>query len=189
MSGISTDALAGRLLIATPSMQDPNFAKSVILVCEHNADGALGLAVNRKLPLQLGQVLSRLDLPVSIPEFKTTPLFSGGPVQGERGFVLHDSPGMNDDSLALGDSLAVSASEAVLATIAEGAGPRRFMLMLGYSGWGAGQLEQEFADNAWLAVPATPQLIFETAVEERWHQAAALIGLDLARFSTQIGHA
>lgn len=189
MSDICLDALAGRLLIATPAMQDPNFARSVILVCEHNADGALGLVINRPLPLRLGEVLRKLDMPAAPAEFTATPLFSGGPVQGERGFVLHDSPDMNDGSLTLGDSLAVSASEAILAAIADGAGPRRFMLVLGYSGWGAGQLEQEFTENAWLAVPATPELIFETAVGKRWHQAAALIGLDPARFSSQTGHA
>lgn len=188
MHGLSAEALTGQLLIATPSMQDPNFSRSVILVCEHNAEGALGLVVNRQLPLQLAEVLSKLNLPVPPAEFKTTPLFSGGPVQGERGFVLHDSPGM-DDSLELTESLGVTASEAMLSAIAGGSGPRRFMLLLGYSGWGGGQLEQEFVDNAWLAVPATPELIFETAVEKRWGEAAALIGLDPLRFSSQTGHA
>lgn len=189
MSSVSTDSLAGRLLIATPSMQDSDFAKSVILVCEHNADGALGLVINRRLPLKLGDILAKLNIPAESADLKATPLFSGGPVENERGFVLHDTPDLGEDSHALGEALAVSASEAVLSAIAGGKGPARFMLVLGYSGWGAGQLEHEFVENAWLDVPASPELIFDTVVEERWQKAAGLIGLDLAHYSSQTGHA
>lgn len=189
MGGIQADALAGRLLLATPVLGDPNFAQSVILVCEHNADGALGLVVNRRLPVKLGEVLAQLNLPTEFAALKTRPLFSGGPVEGQRGFVLHDAPQIGEDSLALGDSLAVSASESVLASIARGEGPERFMIVLGYSGWGAGQLEREFAEDAWLAAPAAPEVIFDAPVEERWRRAAALIGLDLARLSRESGHA
>jgi len=189
MTGVAANAFAGRLLIATPSMQDPNFARSVILVCEHNADGALGLVVNRRLPLQLGDILDKLEIATELIDLKATPLYAGGPVEGARGFVLHDTPDFDADSFALGDALAVTASEAMLNAIAGGQGPRRFMLVLGYAGWGAGQLEQEFIDNAWLDVPASPDLIFDTAVEQRWRKAAELIGIDLARFSAQTGHA
>ncbi|MGH8161259.1 MAG: YqgE/AlgH family protein [Gammaproteobacteria bacterium] len=189
MEGISTDALAGKLLLATPSLLDPNFARSVILVCEHNADGALGLVINRRLPIRLGEVLARLNLPTGFDSLKTRPLFSGGPVESARGFVLHDAPQIGTDSLALGETLAVSASESVLSAIARGEGPGRFMLVLGYSGWGAGQLEREFADDAWFAAPATPEVIFDTAVEDRWRRAAASIGLDLSRLSNESGHA
>jgi putative transcriptional regulator len=189
MTDLSANALVGRLLIATPAMQDPNFARSVILVCEHNADGALGLVVNRRLPLQLGDILEKLEIPTELANLKATPLYAGGPVEGARGFVLHDTPDFDEDSLALGEALAVTASEAVLNAIAEGQGPQRFMLVLGYAGWGAGQLEQEFIDNAWLDVPASPDLIFDTEVEKRWRRAAEAIGIDLAHFSAQTGHA
>src|SRR5690625_1876791 len=135
MTGVAANAFAGRLLIATPSMQDPNFARSVILVCEHNLDGALGLVVNRPLPLELGDILDKLGIDSSVANLKTTPLFAGGPVDGARGFVVHDAPDLGDVSLALSNTLAVSASESVLNAIAGGKGPRRFMLVLGYSGW------------------------------------------------------
>jgi putative transcriptional regulator len=189
MNGFSTDALAGKLLIATPALADPNFAQSVILVCEHSADGALGLAVNRRLPTLLGEVLAKLNLPTDIASLKTRALFSGGPVESSRGFVLHDAPRTGEDSLALGDALAVSASETMLAAIARGEGPSRFMLVLGYSGWGAGQLERELAEDAWLAVPAAPEVIFDVEVEDRWRHAAASIGVDISRLSRQSGHA
>ncbi|MGH8162239.1 MAG: YqgE/AlgH family protein [Gammaproteobacteria bacterium] len=189
MDGIKADALAGQLLLATPALADPNFSQSVILVCEHNADGALGLVINRRLPLKLGEILAQLNLPTEFASLKTQSLFSGGPVEGQRGFVLHDAPQIGEDSLTLGDALAVSASESVLAAIARGEGPARFMIVLGYSGWGAGQLEREFAENTWLAAPAAPEVIFDSPVEERWRRAAALIGLDLARLSHESGHA
>lgn len=189
MGAVSVNALAGQLLLAMPSLKDPNFAKSVILVCEHNADGALGLVVNRRLPLKLGEVLRKLDLHTERAALETNPVYAGGPVEGGRGFVLHDAPGAYADSLTVGDSLAVSASEAVLAAIARGEGPRRFIVALGYAGWGPGQLEREFAENAWLAVPASPELVFDADVDERWQQAAGAIGLDLSRISDETGHA
>src|SRR5690625_2945203 len=108
MTGVAANAFAGRLLIATPSMQDPNFARSVILVCEHNADGALGLVVNRRLPLQLGDILDKLEIATELIDLKATPLYAGGPVEGARGFVLHDTPDFDADSFALGDALAVT---------------------------------------------------------------------------------
>ncbi|MGH8224713.1 MAG: YqgE/AlgH family protein [Gammaproteobacteria bacterium] len=189
MSEVSINALAGQLLLAMPSLNDPNFSKSVILVCEHNTDGALGLVVNRHLPLKLGEVLRNLDLSTEHTTLNADPVYAGGPVEEERGFVLHDAPGAYADSLTVNAALAVSASEAVLAAIARGEGPGRFLVALGYAGWGPGQLEQEFADNAWLAVPASPELIFDPAVEERWQRAADVIGLDLSRISHEAGHA
>lgn len=190
MSELETPhSLAGQLLLAMPTLSDPNFSRSVVLVCEHNAEGALGLVVNRPLRLQLGQILDQLKLEHSGADIAALPVFAGGPVETQRGFVLHDSPADFIDSLQIGDALAVTASETVLAAIVRSAGPRRFMVALGYAGWSAGQLERELAENAWLSVPSSPRLIFDTAVEERWRQAAARIGVDLDRLSGEAGHA
>lgn len=181
--------LAGRLLLAMPTLADPNFSRSVVLLCEHNADGALGLIVNRPLRLQLGEILDQLKLPAAGMELGSRPVFAGGPVDTQRGFVLHDAPEEFADSLRIGTDLAVTASETVLDALVHKKGPRRFLVALGYSGWGPGQLEHELAENAWLSVPSSPELVFDTAVEERWRRAAALIGVDIGRLSGESGHA
>lgn len=189
MNKLETSGLAGQLLLAMPTLRDPNFSHSVVLVCEHNAGGALGLIVNRPLRLQLGQVLDQLKLEHADLDIAARPVFAGGPVETQRGFVLHDSPGDFADSLQVGDALAVTASETVLAAIVRSAGPRRFLVALGYAGWSAGQLERELGENAWLSAPSSPGLIFDTAVEERWREAAARIGVDPGRLSGETGHA
>jgi putative transcriptional regulator len=185
----ATGSLAGQLLLAMPTLTDPNFSRSVVLICEHNAEGALGLIVNRPLHLNLGQVLDQLKLEHAGAGVATRPVFSGGPVETQRGFVLHDSPQGFVDSLQVGDALAVTSSETVLASIARNEGPRRFMVALGYAGWSPGQLERELGENAWLSAPSSPALVFDTAVEERWREAAARIGVDPSRLSAETGHA
>ncbi len=182
-------SLAGRLLLAMPTLADPNFAGSVILVCEHNAQGALGLVVNRPLRLRLGQILQQLDLPLNRPGLAAQTVFSGGPVETGHGFVVHEAPTLEEGSLAVGPALAVAASESLLAAIAGGEGPKRFLVALGYAGWGPGQLEGEFVENAWLDTPVSPELLFETPPEERWQRAAAAIGVDSIRLSGEPGHA
>lgn len=189
MSDAATPSLAGQLLLAMPTLTDPNFSRSVVLICEHNPEGALGLIVNRPLQLHLGQILEQLKLGQAGAEVAARPVFSGGPVETQRGFVLHDAPEDFSDSLQVGDALAITASETVLAAIVRSAGPRRFLVALGYSGWGAGQLERELAENAWLSAPSSPTLVFDTAVEERWREAAARIGVDVDRLSGETGHA
>lgn len=181
--------LAGSLLLAMPTLADPNFSRSVVLLCEHNAEGALGLIVNRPLRLHLGQVLDQLKLTSAAGDLAGRPVFSGGPVETRRGFVLHDAPGEFADSLQVAEGLGVTASETVLAALVQGDGPRRFLVALGYAGWGPGQLERELAENAWLAAPSSPELVFDTAVDERWRRAAALIGVAIERLSGESGHA
>jgi len=180
---------SGQLLLAMPSLADPNFHGSVILICEHDEEGALGLVVNRPLELTLGAVLEQLSLPDDRPGLADRPVYSGGPVENQRGFVVHDAPGHYPDSLSVGDTLAVTSSEDVLAAISRGEGPAHFLVALGYAGWGPGQLEQELAENAWLAAPAAPGLIFDTAIAERWRAAASQIGVDPLRLSGEAGHA
>lgn len=181
--------LGGQLLLALPTLGDPRFRGSVVLMCEHGEEGALGLIVNHPMQLQLGTVLKQLNLPEAGTEVASRPVFSGGPVETQRGFVIHDAPGRFADSLDLGDHLAVSSSEQILQAIGEGRGPNRFLIVLGYAGWGPGQLEAELRENAWIPVPATPELIFDTSIKDRWRQAAIQIGIDPLQLSSESGHA
>ena len=184
--------LTGHLLIAMPGLADPNFHRTVTYICEHSDEGALGIVINRPLDLALGEVFDQLELTPADPALARQPVLQGGPVHPERGFVLHegdtDRPGF-DATLTVTDSIRVTTSQDILAALAGGRGPRRALLALGYAGWGAGQLEEELAANAWLSVPATPELIFDTPFEARWRAAARLLGIDLATLSSDAGHA
>jgi putative transcriptional regulator len=182
--------LVDQFLIAMPSMADPNFEQTVTYVCEHNADGALGLVINRPLDMNLGEVFDQLDLGVESTRWLEQPIYRGGPVQSDRGFVLHDLPETDwDSSLRVSDVLAVTTSQDILASMARGEGPERALFALGYAGWGAGQLEEEMAANAWLSVPADPAVIFDTPSEHRWHAAARLLGVDLQTLTSYSGSA
>lgn len=184
--------LTGHLLIAMPGLADPNFHRTVTYICEHSDEGALGIVINRPLDLELGDVFSQLALTPADPALARQPVLQGGPVHPERGFVLHEEPGdppAFDATLAVADSIRVTTSQDILAALAGGRGPRRALLALGYAGWGAGQLEEELAANAWLSVPATAELIFDTPFEGRWRAAARLLGIDLATLSSDAGHA
>lgn len=181
--------LTGHLLIAMPSMLDPNFAHTVTYICEHSDKGALGLVINRPMDMDLGDVLTQLQLEPANQQLASTPILQGGPVEIQRGFVIHESPLEWDSTVAVTNSIFVTTSRDILSAIAAGAGPERALLVLGYAGWGAGQLEEEISANAWLNVPASPQIIFEIPFEQRWQHAAALLGVNLANLSTQAGHA
>ncbi len=181
--------LVHQLLIAMPSMADPNFARTVTLLCQHDAGGALGIVVNRLAPLTVGDVLGQLGLESLNPAITTAPVYLGGPVQPERGFVLHDGDTGYDSTLAIAQGLWLTTSRDVLAALAAGRGPRRALLALGYAGWGAGQLEAELRDNAWLTVEADHDLIFDLPAESRWEAAARLVGVDIARISGEAGRA
>jgi putative transcriptional regulator len=181
--------LANQLLIAMPSMLDPNFARTVTLVCQHDANGALGIVVNRTAPISIGDVMRQLGLESSNGRLESAPVFLGGPVQPERGFVLHDGDRDFDSTLTVAPGLKLTTSRDVLAALAAGDGPERALLALGYAGWGAGQLDAELRDNAWLTVEADRALVFDIAPEARWEAAARLVGVDLARLSGEAGHA
>lgn len=182
-------SLRNHFLIAMPALDDPNFAHTVTYMCEHNEEGSLGIIVNRPLELTLGEVLAHMQIEPSASVDVSAPIYFGGPVQPERGFVLHSPPGEWSSSLSITDGIALTTSRDVITAIAHGEGPKHYLLALGYAGWGGGQLEQEIVDNAWLSGPADPHLVFETPVEERWEAAAALLGIDLHLLSSEAGHA
>lgn len=181
--------LGGQLLLALPSLADPRFRGSVVLMCEHGEEGALGLIVNHPMQLNLGVVLKQLNLPADHAEIAARTVFSGGPVETQRGFVIHDAPERFADTLSLGETLGVSSSEPILDAISQGEGPGRFIIVLGYAGWGPGQIEKELRENAWLPVPATPEVIFDTSIKDRWRQAAGQIGFDPLQLSSESGNA
>jgi len=183
------DYLSNQFLIAMPALDDPNFQRTVTLICQHDAEGALGLVINRPLGLPLQDIFDQMDVASADPRFSDDPIFVGGPVQQERGFVLHEPIGGWESTLQLSDDLAMTTSRDILAAMAQGDGPDRALVALGYAGWGAGQLEDEMSANSWLNVPADKAIIFEVAVAQRWIEAARIIGIDIDRLSDQAGHA
>jgi len=187
MSG--TQYLTNQFLIAMPGLEDPNFFHSVTYICEHNDEGALGLVVNRPLDMQLGEILQHVQLSQAEPEARQIQVHLGGPVQQDRGFVLHEPLGEWDATLKVTDRIGITSSMDILQAIARNEGPERALITLGYAGWGAGQLEQEMAENAWLSGPAHPDILFDTPDEERWKAAAASLGIDLDLLSGEAGHA
>ena len=188
-----TTFLTGHLLIAMPAMQDPNFARTVTYICEHSDQGALGIVINRPLDMDLGTIFGQLSLDPTDPELARQPVLQGGPVNQERGFVLHEPAEIPerefDSTLTVTNAIRVTTSQDILSAMARGTGPRRAVLALGYAGWGAGQLESELAQNAWLSVPANPRIIFDTPFELRWRESGRLLGIDLNTLSSQAGHA
>lgn len=184
-----TPNLRNHFLIAMPTLADPNFFHSVTYMCDHNDDGAMGLIVNRPMELTLGELLDHLGLNAASETIAAMPVYQGGPVQTERGFILHEGLGNWEATLPVTTEIGVTMSQDIIEAIALGQGPGRFLIMLGYAGWGVGQLEQELGDNAWLNGPADPAIIFETPVDDRWSAAASLLGVAIDRISTDVGHA
>lgn len=181
--------LTGQLLIAMPAMTDPNFRQTVTYICEHSEHGALGLVINRPLDIMLGTILEQLSMTTTDSQLASTPIMCGGPVQTERGFVIHESDDDWETSANVADSIRVTTSQDILTAMAAGSGPTRAMVALGYAGWAAGQLEFEITENAWLSVPATATILFETPFDDRWNEAARLLGVDLAAIGPDAGHA
>lgn len=185
--------LTDQFLIAMPSMRDDNFAGTVVYLCEHNANGALGLVINRPTELPLQELFEKVDLKLDRPDLADAPVYFGGPVQTERGFVLHDQldaeGGHYNSTLKIGAGLEMTTSRDVLEALAGGAGPRRVFVTLGYSGWSAGQLEDEISRNGWLTVKAQPEVIFDTPVEQRYDKALSLLGVDRNFLMGEAGHA
>ncbi len=181
--------LTNQFLIAMPGLEDPNFFRSVTYICEHNEEGAMGLIINRPMNMQLGEVFEHIQVKEASPEARQVPIYLGGPVQQERGFVLHSPIGEWEATLKVTDRIGVTSSLDILHAIARDEGPEQKLITLGYAGWGAGQLEQELADNAWLSGPADPDILFNKPNEERWKAAAASLGVDLDLLSGDTGHA
>lgn len=188
--GMSKDTfLNDHFLIAMPAMGDPNFHHSVTYICEHNAQGALGITINRPMNLNLGDIFDQLNLERSPDISESAPILLGGPVQPERGFVIHNPKGQWDSSMETGDQIQVTTSRDVLQAMARGEGPDQAIVALGYAGWTAGQLELEVVENAWLTVQSSPEILFETPYDKRWESAAALLGVDVKNISNYAGHA
>ena len=181
--------LTNQFLIAMPGLQDPNFFQTVTYICEHNEHGAMGIVINRPLNLALGEVLTQMSLQPSNEEIKNMPVYQGGPVHTDRGFVIHHPHERWKSSIIVSDEIGVTTSRDILQSIAEGNGPEQSFIALGFAGWGAGQLEQEIKDNAWLNGPADSSIIFQTPCEKRWEVSAALLGIELDRISSEVGHA
>ncbi len=185
--------LTDQFLIAMPNMRDDNFAGAVVYLCEHNDNGALGLVINRPTDINLKGLFEKVDLSLDRPDLAGSPVYFGGPVQTERGFVLHESLGDDgghySSTLKIAGGLEMTTSRDVLEALSNGAGPRRILVTLGYSGWGAGQLEDEISRNGWLTVQARPDIIFETPVEQRYDKALSLLGVDRSFLMGEAGHA
>jgi putative transcriptional regulator len=181
--------LTEHFLIAMPNMADPHFAKSLTFICEHNDQGALGLVVNRPTEMNLHALLEQVSIAAETDDFKSVAVHFGGPVQVDRGFVLHTPIGAWQSTLAVSSEIGLTTSRDILQAVARGEGPRQMLVTLGYAGWAPGQLEHELAQNAWLTVQAKPAVIFDLPAEERLPAAMSLLGVDYAKLSDIAGHA
>jgi putative transcriptional regulator len=181
--------LTNHFLIAMPRLEDPNFFHTVTYICEHSSDGAMGIVINRPMELHLADIFEQLKIPVSTQKIAEQPVYIGGPVQSDRGFVLHDSDSEWASTLRVTSEISVTTSLDILEAIAAGKGPGQNLVALGFASWAAGQLESELAQNAWLNGPANRDIIFNRASNERWQAAADLLGVDLNLLSGDAGHA
>ncbi len=185
--------LTNQFLIAMPGMADETFAGAVVYLCEHNDKGALGLVINKPIDIKLRRLFEKVELSLDREELAEQPVFFGGPVQTERGFVLHEKLGDPDahynSTLSVPGGLEMTTSKDVLEALSEGTGPRRVLITLGYSGWQAGQLEDELGRNGWLTVNADPKVIFDTPIDRRYDTALSLLGIDPHMLSQEAGHA
>jgi putative transcriptional regulator len=181
--------LTHHFLIAMPAMTDPYFNRALIYVCEHNEQGALGVIVNRPLDLTLANLFEKVDLELQAREIGALPVHFGGPVQMDRGFVLHRPRGEWQSSMRVTDEVGLTSSKDILVSIGANGNPKEIIMTLGYAGWGAGQLENEIAQNAWLTVPAHADILFEQPPEERLPAALQILGVSFAQLSDVAGHA
>ncbi|MFT3664699.1 YqgE/AlgH family protein [Piscinibacter sp.] len=190
--------LTNQFLIAMPGMADGTFAGSVVYLCEHTEKGALGLVINKPIDIKLKNLFEKVELTLDRADLADAPVYFGGPVQTERGFVLHEPIGAEaagdgappyNSTLHVPGGLEMTTSKDVLEALANGSGPKKVLVTLGYSGWGAGQLEDEIGRNGWLTVNAEPGIIFDTPVEQRYDKALSLLGIDPRMLSQEAGHA
>lgn len=184
-----TTSLTNHFLIAMPGLRDPNFSRTVTYICEHTDHGAMGIVINRPMDIRLGEVLSQLDIETDDPRVRDATVYLGGPVQPDRGFVLHTSGEPFDSTLPITPDISVTTSRDVLEAIAAGRGPQQCLVALGYAGWAGGQLEEEMSANSWLSGPADDGIIFRLPDDARWLAAAQLLGVDLNLLSGEAGHA
>ena len=172
-----------------PGLADPNFFHTVTYLCQHNQDGALGIVINRPTGMKLGDIFEQMGIKTELENIQAMPVFAGGPVQQERGFVIHSPCEQHwDSSISTADNITLTSSRDVLEAIAQGKGPSNFLIALGYAGWGSGQLEKEIVENAWLNTPCFEPILYETPINKRWNAAAGQIGIDINRLTTAAGH-
>jgi putative transcriptional regulator len=181
--------LTGHFLIAMPAMTDPYFAKSLTFICEHNKDGAMGVVINRPIDMTLDKLFEQIDIDLNDNPIAGTAVHFGGPVQIDRGFVLHSPAGEWQSTIAIHGDTALTTSKDILEAVAHGNGPEKILVTLGYAGWSAGQLEQEMAHNAWLSVKAADAVIFDLPSADKLDAAMSLLGVDFSRLSEVAGHA
>jgi len=181
--------LEKQLLIAMPSMSDPNFIRSVTLLCQHTNEGAIGITINRKSEFSLGEIMEQLKISCEINSVCDAIVLEGGPVNADRGFVLHTPKEGFESSLEITPGIMVTTSRDVLAAVARGEGPDQYLVALGYAGWGDGQLESEMRENAWLSVPADRAIVFDLPLNDRWEHAVSALGIDLQHLHGEGGHA
>lgn len=181
--------LAGQLLIAMPQMRDPRFERTVVYLCAHSAEGAMGIIINRNFEdLTFPELLEQLEIAPGDDTREIRVQF-GGPVEGGRGFVLHSTDYMHESSMMVDDGVALTATVDVLKAISEGTGPKQHLLALGYAGWGAGQLDHEIRENAWLNGPADRDILFDGDLDRKWERAIHKLGIDFTALSAEVGHA
>lgn len=190
MNEKNTLQLQNHFLIAMPSCTDANFTQAVIYVCAHNEEGCMGLVINHRLvDIKLGEVLEQMNIEIKHPLVREQSVYIGGPVQTERGFIVHRGTQKWQSTLVTSDDIAITSSQDILQAMAKGEGPSETLVILGYSGWNPGQIEQEIIENLWLTVPADAKILFDTPSEKRWAASAAMLGVDLNSLSDEIGHA
>ncbi len=182
-------SLKNQLLIAMPALDDPNFSRTVTYICEHSEHGAMGIVLNRPTDLMLSEVLEQMDIENNSTATTRQTVFLGGPVENERGFVLHSPTAPWDSTLQITEGISITTSRDILEAMAEDQGPEKSFIALGYAGWGAGQLERELQENAWLSGPADNAILFDLPIEKRWKAAAQLLGVDVNMLSFEAGHA
>lgn len=189
-----TFSLTNHFIIAMPSLDDPNFEQSVSYICEHNDEGAMGIVINRPTDLTFADLCEQLDIEVTDSDTNDYPVFEGGPVEIDRGFILHTPIGEWESTLEVTKDIGLTMSQDIIEAIANGYSsdnnpPKQFIITLGYAGWSEDQIEEEIAANIWLNVPATNKILFHTPIENRWTAAAAALGINLQTLSSDIGHA
>ena len=178
--------LKGQFLVASPWLGDPNFHGGIVYICDHDTEGTFGLVINRPLDVSLGEILEQLDMD---GEHLEQPVYGGGPVQQERGFVLHPSTQGWQSTVAVSDRVQITTSRDILQAIGSESGPKHYLVALGYSGWEVGQLEEELAGNAWLTCPASDAILFDTPWQDRYRAVLAQMGIDPGQLDQSVGHA
>ena len=186
----TTNYLNNQFLIAMPNLADPSFSHTVTYLCQHNEEGALGIVINRSAGLKLGGIFEQMNIKTGSEQLKNIPIYAGGPVQQERGFVIHSSTDKSwDSTIPTSDTTHLTSSRDILEAIADGKGPEHFLIALGYAGWGKGQLEKEMIDNAWLNTPCGENILYDIPINQRWNAAANQLGIDISQLTAPAGHA